>query len=107
MNMLDVEKFINEYFTPRVEEDSRGMKVVYKSKTSTEDGVVWFERAKVGWLKKPIKQNHFIIVDANMDGPLDHLHKYYNLDEGKYNEVRRTIINMSIEIINEYFQPKD
>jgi hypothetical protein len=103
MNMDYVEKFINEYFSPQVEEDMRGMKVVYKSKTSMDDGVVWFERAKTGWVKKPIKQNHFIIVDADMGGVLEHLNKYYNLTEEHYPHVRKVIIQMSIDVIDKYF----
>jgi len=98
-----VEKFINDYFTPQVGEDKRGMKVVYKSKTSTDDGVVWFERAKTGWSRKPITQNHFIIVDADMGGVLEHLNRYYNLSEEEYPMVRRTIIDMSIDVINKHF----
>jgi len=103
MNMDYVEKFIRDNFTPIVSEDKNGMKVIFRSKNSTDDGIVWFERAKVGWIKKPIKQNHYIITNASMEGVLDHLHKYYNLDEGKYNEVRQQIIHMSISIIEDYF----
>lgn len=98
-----VEKFIRDNFTPIISEDKNGMKVIFRSKNSTDDGIVWFERAKVGWIKKPIKQNHYIITNAYMDGVLDHLHKYYNLDEGKYNEVRQQIIHMSISIIEDHF----
>src|SRR5210317_616462 len=101
--MDDVEKFINEFFTPQVAEDKRGMKVVYKSKTSMDDGVVWFERAKKGWNKKPIQQNNFIIVDADMGGVLEHLNKYYNLSEKDYPHVRKTIIEMSIDVIDKHF----
>ena len=101
--MDDVEKFINEFFTPQVAEDKRGMKVVYKSKTSMDDGVVWFERAKKGWNKKPIRQNNFIIVDADMGGVLEHLNRYYNLSEENYPHVRKTIIQMSIDVIDKHF----
>ena len=46
--------FLKENYTFRVDEDKRGMKVVFTSKDSlTEDGIIWFEPAKRGWSKNP------------------------------------------------------
>lgn len=100
--MNDVDKLINEYYTPLVEEYDGGVRVLYRGNTST-DGIIWFERAKTGWVKKPIKQNHFIIVDADMTGVLDNISKYHNISEEDYQVIRTSIINRSIKVVNEYF----
>lgn len=102
-----VNKLMDKHFTPMVTEDKRGIKVIFKCDIPIEDGVVWFERAKTGWLKKPIKQNHFIIVDAEMSGLLSFLNSYYNLNEDNYGEVRRMIIDRSIQVVNDYFNTND
>ena len=57
--MEEIREFIEESFTPRVEEDMNGIKVVFTS--TVGDGIIWFEPAKRGWSKKPLSTNQYII----------------------------------------------
>lgn len=95
--------FIKENYTFRVEEDKRGMKVVFTSKDSlTEDGTLWFEPAKRGWSKKPLQQrNTYIIVDAYLVHIFEFLRRYFNLED-QLNEVRGAIIQLSMDIVDEH-----
>jgi len=103
MNYID--KFLNEHFTKVVTEDKNGIKCVFKhNEGHINDGIVFFEFAKIGWTKKPIlSKRQFVIVDAQMTDVLQFLNKYYNLNEENYHQVRTTIINMSIECVENFF----
>ena len=103
---MDIDKFIETHYTLRVNEDKNGMKVLFvpKAEGVLEENVVWFERAKKGWSKKPIYQNNFIIVDAHLSPLLEFMHSYLSLDESDYPNVRRTLVEMSITTIDNYFK---
>ena len=96
--------FLKENYTFKVDEDKRGMKVVFTSKDSlTEDGIIWFEPAKRGWSKKPLQQrNTYIIVDAYFVHIFEFLRRYFNLED-QLTQVRGALIQLSMEIMDDYF----
>ena len=103
--MEGVEKFLKEQFIPKVVEDKQGIKCLFQHKDKlVEDGVVFFEFAKKKWSKKPIMSNRqFIIVDADMTDVLTFLNSYYNLSEEDFSTVRKTIIDMGVEHIENFY----
>lgn len=112
--MTPIEKFIRNNYTPIVTESKIGLSCLFKHKEGlTEDdglidhgchGVVYFERPKKGWNKKPIISNtQFLITDADTTDLLDFLSKYYNLDETNYVEVKRIIVSMAGETISSHY----
>jgi hypothetical protein len=113
--MDPIEKFIRDNFTPIVTENKLGMSCLFKHKRGLIDdnglidhrcdGVIYFERPKKGWSKKPIVSNQqFIITDGDTYDLIDFLSKYYNLDESNYMEVKRIITLISTETIQSHFK---
>lgn len=106
--MEPIDKFLNEYFTPTVEEDSRGIKVIFNAKKDlTTPSIIWFSVAKRGWNRKPLSQNSYIIVDADTEGVLTFVNKYYGINEDDLPKVRRAIIDMAMNVVDNYFNPPD
>lgn len=106
--MEGVDKFLKEYFSAQVEEDSKGIKVVFVPKKDlVSPSIIWFTRAKRGWMRKPIVQNNYIIVDADTEGVLTFVNKYYGITEEDLPKVRMAIVNMAMEVIDNYFSPPD
>jgi len=103
--MEPIEKFIRDNYTPTITENKLGTMCLFKHNGGLiEDSVVYFERLKKGWNKKPIVSNRqFMIVDADTTDLIDFLSKYYNLDESNYQEVKRIILSMSTETIRSYY----
>lgn len=104
MGMKEIADFILENFTPRVNEDKNGMKVIFTSRVG--DGTIWFERAKKGWSKKPLSTNNYIIVDADLTHVLTFLNRYYQLNEDHYQDIRRMFIGMGMDIIEKHTKGK-
>ena len=103
--MDPIEKFIRDNFTPTITENKLGLSCLFIHKEGLiENGVVYFERPKKGWNKKPIISNEqFLITDADTYDLIDFLSKYYNLDETNYMEVKRIITLISTEAINSHY----
>ena len=105
MDMDKIRDFIMENFTPMVNEDSRGMKVVFTSQVG--EGTIWFERAKRGWNKKPLSTNQYIIVDADLTHILTFLSRYYQINEDHYHDIRRMFIDMGMDIMDKHTKGND
>ena len=103
--MEPIEKFIRDNYTPTITENKLGTMCLFKHNGGLiEDSVVYFERLKKGWNKKPIVSNRqFMIVDADTTDLLDFLSKYYNLEEEDYTEIRRIIIQLSTDAIHSHY----
>jgi len=103
--MTPIEKFLKDNYTPMIVENKLGLSCLFKHKEGlTEDSVVYFERPKKGWSKKPIISNQqFLITDADTHDLIDFLSKYYNLDETNYIEVKRIITLMATEAIHSHY----
>jgi hypothetical protein len=96
--MTPIEKFIKDNYTPIIDEDKVGMKCVLKHKSKlTEDGVVYFHK----WVKNKKKDVEYLIVDAHIDDICEFLYTYYNLIEDDKETVKKIIVEMSIQKINE------
>jgi hypothetical protein len=104
--MTDIEKFLDKEFTQVITEDKTGIKCLFRHKKSIiEDGVVYFEKAKKSWTKKPImNKRQYVIVDANMTDVLEFLNKYFNISEKDYPTIRNYITNKSIEKVENFFK---
>ena len=100
----EIEKFIDENFTPVVNDDGDNVTIIYEGKVGgIENGIVWMETAKKGWSKKPIQnKNKYIIVDADLTGVLEFLNRYYSLSEEDYGLVRRILIEHSMDALGEH-----
>jgi len=105
-DMTDIEKFLDKEFTQVITEDKSGIKCLFRHKKSIiEDGVVYFEKAKKSWSKKPImNKRQYVIVDANMTDVLEFLNKYFNISEKDYPTIRNYITNKSIEKVEDFFK---
>ena len=103
--MEQIEKFIRDNYTPMITESKLGLSCLFKHKEGlTDDSVVFFEFAKKGWSKKPINnKRQYLIVDADTRELLDFLSKYFNLTEENYIDVRKILIDMSIESLDTFF----
>jgi len=102
MVMDKIRDFIMDNFTPRVNEDSRGMKVVFTSQVG--EGTIWFERAKMGWSRKPLSTNNYIIVDAELTHILTFLNRYYQINEEHYQDIRRMFIDIGMDIMDKHIR---
>ena len=100
MVMDKIRDFIMDNFTPRVNEDSRGMKVVFTSQVG--EGTIWFERAKMGWSRKPLSTNNYIIVDAELTHILTFLNRYYQINEEHYQDIRRMFIDIGMDVMDKH-----
>jgi len=112
--MNTIEKFIRDNYTPMIIENKLGMSCLFKHKEGLIDdnglidhgcdGVIYFERPKRGWSKKPIISNQqFIMTDADTSDLIDFLSKYYNLDESNFMEVKRIITLIATETIQSHY----
>ena len=104
-----MEKFIRNNYTPTVEENKDGLQCVFRHKDGlTEDSVVYFEFAKTQWTKKPVMSDRkYVIVDANMRDLLDFLNLNFNLQEEDYHQVRKMIVEMAINALDNFYGSGD
>ena len=70
------------------------------------DCIIWFERAKRGWSKKPVgNTNQYIIVDGYLLPLFEFFSKYMGMEEDKQEELRRQLIYYCMDIMDNYFNP--
>ena len=100
MDMMD---YIKKNFTPTVTEDMNGMKVILTNDSEVvPECIIWFEKAKRGWSKKPISNNQYIIVDAYLLPLFEFLTKYMGIEEERYQELRMEVIHYSMDIMDKH-----
>lgn len=104
-----MEKFIRNNYTPTIEENKDGLQCVFRHKKGlTDDSIVYFEFAKTQWTKKPIiSDRKYVIVDANMRDLLDFLNLNFNLQEEDYHQVRKMIVEMAINALDNFYGSGD
>lgn len=103
---MEMIEYIKENFTHRVEEDKNGMKVILTNNSEVvPECVIWFERAKSGWSKKPVKVNNYIIVDAYLLPLFEFFSKYMGMGEDKYEQLRLDIIYYCMGIMDDHTNP--
>ena len=95
--------YIKKNFTPTVTEDMNGMKVILTNDSEVvPECIIWFEKAKRGWSKKPINTNQYIIVDAYLLPLFEFLTKYMGIEEERYQELRMEVIHYSMDIMDKH-----
>ena len=105
-NLTDhnIRLIVQRYYTPQVDESSKGiiLRFVPNRGNVLPEALVWFEKGKVGFNRKPISQNVWMMVDCDLRPLHDLLHKHFHLSEGDFNITRTTLSSMAYEAISEW-----
>ena len=105
-NLTDhnIRLIVQRYYTPQVDESSKGiiLRFVPKRGNVLPEALVWFEKGKVGFNRKPISQNVWMMVDCDLRPLHELLHKHFHLNEGDFNITRTTLSSMAYETISEW-----
>ena len=100
----NIRLIVQRYYTPQVDESSKGiiLRFVPNRGNVLPEALVWFEKGKVGFNRKPISQNVWMMVDCDLRPLHDLLHKHFHLSEGDFNITRTTLSSMAYETISEW-----
>ena len=105
-NLTDhnIRLIVQRYYTPQVDESSKGiiLRFVPNRGNSLPEAIVWFEKGKVGFNRKPISQNVWMMVDCDLRPLHELLHKHFHLNEGDFNITRTTLSSIAYETISEW-----
>ena len=100
----NIRKIVQKYYTPQVDESSKGiiLRFVPNRGNVLPEALVWFEKGKVGFNRKPISQNVWMMVDCDLRPLHELLHKHFHLNEGDFNITRTTLSSIAYETISEW-----
>ena len=100
----NIRLIVRKYYTPQVDESSKGiiLRFVPNRGNVLPEALVWFEKGKVGFNRKPISQNVWMMVDCDLRPLHELLHKHFHLNEGDFNITRTTLSSMAYETISEW-----
>jgi hypothetical protein len=100
----NIRLIVQRYYTPQVDESSKGiiLRFVPNRGNVLPEALVWFEKGKVGFNRKPISQNVWMMVDCDLRPLHELLHKHFHLNEGDFNITRTTLSSMAYETISEW-----
>ena len=100
----NIRLIVQKYYTPQVDESSKGiiLRFVPNRGNVLPEALVWFEKGKVGFNRKPISQNVWMMVDCDLKPLHELLHKHFHLSEGDFNVTRTTLSSMAYETISEW-----
>ena len=105
-NLTDhnIRLIVQKYYTPQVDESSKGiiLRFVPNRGNVLPEALVWFEKGKVGFNRKPISQNVWMMVDCDLRPLHELLHKHFHLNEGDFNITRTTLSSIAYETISEW-----
>jgi len=105
-NLTDhnIRLIVQRYYTPQVDESSNGiiLRFVPNRGNVLPEAIVWFEKGKVGFNRKPISQNVWMMVDCDLRPLHELLHKHFHLNEGDFNITRTTLSSIAYETISEW-----
>ena len=105
-NLTDhnIRLIVQKYYTPQVDESSKGiiLRFVPNRGNVLPEALVWFEKGKVGFNRKPISQNVWMMVDCDLRPLHELLHKHFHLSEGDFNITRTTLSSIAYETISEW-----
>ena len=105
-NLTDhnIRLIVQRYYTPQVDESSKGiiLRFVPNRGNVLPEALVWFEKGKVGFNRKPISQNVWMMVDCDLRPLHELLHKLFHLNEGDFNITRTTLSSIAYETISEW-----
>lgn len=96
----NIRLIVQKYYTPTITESSKGVVVTFVPKGhSGPEAIVWFEKGKRGFRRKPISTNEWMMVDCDLKGIHELLHKYFSLSEGDFNVTRLTLSQIAHEVV--------
>ena len=100
----NIRLIVQKYYTPQVDESSKGiiLRFVPNRGNVLPEAIVWFEKGKVGFNRKPISQNVWMMVDCDLRPLHELLHKHFHLSEGDFNITRTTLSSIAYETISEW-----
>ena len=100
----NIRLIVQRYYTPIVDESSKGiiLRFVPNRGNVLPEALVWFEKGKVGFNRKPISQNVWMMVDCDLRPLHELLHKHFHLNEGDFNITRTTLSSIAYETISEW-----
>ena len=100
----NIRLIVQKYYTPQVDESSKGiiLRFVPNRGNVLPEAIVWFEKGKVGFNRKPISQNVWMMVDCDLRPLHELLHKHFHLNEGDFNITRTTLSSIAYETISEW-----
>jgi hypothetical protein len=100
----NIRLMVQKYYTPQVDESSKGiiLRFVPNRGNVLPEAIVWFEKGKVGFNRKPISQNVWMMVDCDLRPLHELLHKHFHLNEGDFNVTRTTLSSIAYETISEW-----
>ena len=105
-NLTDhnIRLIVQRYYTPQVDESSKGiiLRFVPNRGNVLPEALVWFEKGKVGFNRKPLSQNVWMMVDCDLRPLHELLHKHFHLNEGDFNITRTTLSSIAYETISEW-----
>ena len=105
-NLTDhnIRLIVQRYYTPQVDESSKGiiLRFVPNRGNVLPEALVWFEKGKVGFNRKPISQNVWMMVDCDLRPLHELLHKHFHLNEGDFNITRTTLSSIAYEHISQW-----
>ena len=100
----NIRLIVQKYYTPQVDESSKGiiLRFVPNRGNVLPEALVWFEKGKVGFNRKPLSQNVWMMVDCDLRPLHELLHKHFHLNEGDFNITRTTLSSIAYETISEW-----
>ena len=100
----NIRLIVQKYYTPQVDESSKGiiLRFVPNRGNVLPEAIVWFEKGKVGFNRKPLSQNVWMMVDCDLRPLHELLHKHFHLSEGDFNVTRTTLSSIAYETISEW-----
>lgn len=100
----NIRLIVQKYYTPQVDESSKGiiLRFVPNRGNVLPEAIVWFEKGKVGFNRKPISQNVWMMVDCDLRPLHELLHKHFHLNQGDFNITRTTLSSIAYETISEW-----
>ena len=100
----NIRLIVQKYYTPQVDESSKGiiLRFVPNRGNVLPEAIVWFEKGKVGFNRKPLSQNVWMMVDCDLRPLHELLHKHFHLNEGDFNITRTTLSSIAYETISEW-----
>ena len=105
-NLTDhnIRLIVQRYYTPIVDESSKGiiLRFVPNRGNVLPEALVWFEKGKVGFNRKPLSLNSWMMVDCDLRPLHDLLHKHFHLSEGDFNITRTTLSSIAYEHISQW-----
>ena len=104
----NIRLMVSKYYTPTISETSNGVVVTFSPNGHMgQESIVWYERGKSGFRRKPISTNEWMMVDCDLKGIHEMINNNFQITEGDFIVVRNTLSKISHEVVRSlYSNPK-